>query len=166
MQTIQSPTLALLAVPAIQAGGIESSIVFHQLPVSAQAAIRNATDSQTKFQIVVEAGDPLPVMAEMYEHYVAAPARRSQAGLAFPACESLDGFFCPVFCAKPIACGFARGKPSAPLRFCRRTVAGVFRCCTRTARCVAPISTACPAPRQSWRRSANKGCSKQSAFLG
>ena len=99
MQTIQSPTLALLAVPAIQAGGIESSIVFHQLPVSAQAAIRNATDSQTKFQIVVEAGDPLPVMAEMYEHYVAAPARRSQAGLAFPACERLDGFFLPgVLC--------------------------------------------------------------------
>ena len=99
MQTFQSPTLALLAVPAIHAGGIESSIVFHQLPVSAQAAIRNATDSQTKFQIVVEAGDPLPVMAEMYEHYVAAPARRVQAGSAFPSCDNLDDFFLPgVLC--------------------------------------------------------------------
>ena len=99
MQTIQSPTLALLAVPAIHAGGIESSIVFHQLPASVQDAIRSATDSQAKARIAMEAGDQLPVMAEMYEHYVAAPARRSQAGLAFPACESLDGFFLPgVLC--------------------------------------------------------------------
>ena len=45
MQTIQSPTLALLAVPSIHAGGIESSVVFHQLPASVQDAIRSATDS-------------------------------------------------------------------------------------------------------------------------
>ena len=73
MQTIQSPTLALLAVPAINAGGLENSIVFHQLPAAAQDAIRSTTDPQTKVQIAVEAGDQLPVMAEMYEHYVAAP---------------------------------------------------------------------------------------------
>lgn len=99
MQTIQSPTLALLAVPAINAGGLENSIVFHQLPAAAQDAIRSTTDPQTKVQIAVEAGDQLPVMAEMYEHYVAAPARRNQAGSAFPSCGNLDNFFLPgVLC--------------------------------------------------------------------
>ena len=41
-----------------------------------QDAIRSATDSQAKARIAMEAGDQLPVIAEMYEHYVAAPARR------------------------------------------------------------------------------------------
>ena len=99
MQTIQSPTLALLAVPAIHAGGLENSIVFHQLPAAAQDAIRSTTDPQTKVQIAVEAGDQLPVMAEMYEHYVAAPARRFQAGSALPCWGNLDEFFLPgVLC--------------------------------------------------------------------
>ena len=99
MQTIPSPTLALLAVPAIHAGGLENSIVFHQLPAAAQDAIRSTTDPQTKVQIAVEAGDQLPVMAEMYEHYVAAPERRNQAGSAFPSCGNLDNFFLPgVLC--------------------------------------------------------------------
>ena len=99
MQTIQSPTLALLAVPAINAGGLENSIVFHQLPAAVQDAIRSTTDPQTKVQIAVEAGDQLPVMAEMYEHYVAAPARRLQAGSALPCWSNLDDFFLPgVLC--------------------------------------------------------------------
>ena len=99
MQTIQSPTLALLAVPAINAGGLENSIVFHQLPAAVQDAIRSATDPQAKARIAIEAGDQLPVMAEMYEHYVAAPARRVQAGSAFPCWGTLDDFFLPgVLC--------------------------------------------------------------------
>ena len=99
MQTIPSPTRALLAMPAIHAGGLENSIVFHQLPAAAQDAIRSTTDPQTKVQIAVEAGDQLPVMAEMYEHYVAAPARRFQAGSALPCWGNLDEFFLPgVLC--------------------------------------------------------------------
>lgn len=95
MPSINSPTNALLSLPAIGAGGIENSVVFHQLPGPVQEAIRGACSPQDKARIAIDAGDQLPVIAEMYDHYIAAPARRAQSGEAFPSCESLDQFFLP-----------------------------------------------------------------------
>lgn len=69
---------ALLAIPSIGAEGITHSIVFPQLPTHAQAAIRQAATEQQKIAIAATAGDDLPVIAEMFQHYAVAPMQRKQ----------------------------------------------------------------------------------------
>ncbi len=90
-----SPVHALLCLPAIGGDGIEHSVVFAVLPAAAQSAIRMAANEEAKRGIAAAAGDRLPVIGQMYQHYIAAPLKRQQAGMAFPALESLSDFPLP-----------------------------------------------------------------------
>ncbi len=90
-----SPVRALLAMQSIAAAGIERSIVFEHLPPEAQARIRAASTKEEKIDIAAEAGDSLPAVAEMHQHFVVAPMQRLQSGIAFPALDNLDRFPLP-----------------------------------------------------------------------
>lgn len=91
----QSPVHALLALPAIGGGGVEQSIVFANLPEQVQSLIRAAQGEQAKREIAARAGDELPLVAEMYEHYVRGPAERANNGQPFPGLERMSDFPLP-----------------------------------------------------------------------
>ncbi|WP_234265655.1 hypothetical protein [Hydrogenophaga sp. NFH-34] len=95
MNIINSPTRELLALPDIGSAGVQHSIVFEALPLGVQAAIHEAATEEHKTAIAAAAGDKLPMIAEMYEHFISAPARRKTEGQAFPSLESLDSFPLP-----------------------------------------------------------------------
>lgn len=95
MTNTPSFTRELLALPEIGSAGLQNSIVYTALPADVQAAIREADDEERKTDIAVEAGDKLPIIAQMHEHFIAAPARRRAQGQAFPTLVSLDDFPLP-----------------------------------------------------------------------
>jgi hypothetical protein len=95
MSNTPSPVLALLALPSIGRAGVERSIVFAHLPPHVQDEIRRTPCEADKRAVAQAAGDDLIVIAQMYEHYVAAPIRREQARMGFPAIATLDDFPLP-----------------------------------------------------------------------
>lgn len=80
---------------SIAAAGIERSVVFDYLPLEAQARIRAASSKEEKIDIAAEAGDSLPAIAAMHQHFVVAPMQRLLAGVAFPALDNIDRFPLP-----------------------------------------------------------------------
>lgn len=86
---------ALLDCPAIGGAGVERSIVFTHLSSDTQAAIRAARGEPEKQALAMAAGNGLRVIAQMHEHYVAAPRRRERQGIAFPGLASLGDFPLP-----------------------------------------------------------------------
>lgn len=94
MQT-PSITQELLALPEIGAEGVIGSIVFAALPQEAQQSIRDTSCEQERVRLAAIAGDKLPLVQQMHEHFIAAPARRKAQGLAFPALATLDNFPVP-----------------------------------------------------------------------
>ena len=90
-----SITQALLDLPSIGSLGVERSIVFTQLPPHTKEAILAAPDEAAKRALAIEVGDTLDVIAHMYEHYIAAPARRREQGAAFPTLGTLQDFPLP-----------------------------------------------------------------------
>lgn len=97
MPLTNSPSLIrqLLDLPAIAANGIEHSIVFPCLPEQAQQAVRAARSAEEKLQLASDAGDNLPAIAEMYEHFIAGPARRRLEGKPFANLPVLSAFPLP-----------------------------------------------------------------------
>lgn len=91
--TSTSPVHALLGLPEISARGILHSIVFEALPPHAQHAIRTTTDEQQRVLLACEAGDDLPVIEQMYEDFIAGPARRRAQGVALAQIDNLDDSF-------------------------------------------------------------------------
>lgn len=90
-----SPVQELLSLPAIGSRGIERSILFTHLPQQVQAQIRATSSAPEKLRLAMAAGDGLAVVGAMFEHFIAAPARRRAAGEAFPALPSLGDFPLP-----------------------------------------------------------------------
>lgn len=90
-----SPVRALMALAFIGGDGIQRSIIFNCLPDSTQKAIRAASSEDEKITLAAESGDALPGIMSLYEHYIAAPARRSVEGSAFPMLLNLDEFPLP-----------------------------------------------------------------------
>lgn len=95
MTNTSSLTRELLALPEIGAAGVRNSFIFTALPLGVQAAILEASTEEHKVAIAAAAGDMLPSIARMHDYLIAAPARRSAQGQAFPTLESLDDFPLP-----------------------------------------------------------------------